>query len=491
MIEPPKVLFVTPEVYPLVKTGGLADVSYSLPSALRELGVDARVLVPGYPAVLDQTSTVWQTFAEDVWLLPGVPLARILQGTLPGTEVPLYAIELPALFQRDGGPYQAPDGTEWVDNALRFGVLGKFAALMAHNQSMLSWRPDIVHTNDWQGGLANAYIALDSNIEAASVSTVHNVSFPGDFPPELLGALDLPGHAYQVEGVEFYGRLSFLKAGLQFADAITTVSPTYAEEIQTSEFGGGFEGLFQARSADLSGILNGIDTDVWNPETDRYLPHHYTRQDLSGKAANKAALQQRLQLPIDSQIPLLGLVSRLTYQKGIDVLCSALRNIGHRPFQLAMIGSGDPALENELAAVTHELGARAHLTIGYDESLSHLIEAGSDMFLMPSRFEPCGLNQMYSMRYGTPPIVRRTGGLADSVVDAAPTTVDDGTATGFTFGDAHAGALGEALSRALALYEHKVPWRRLQSNGMSQDFTWTRSASAYLSLYKSLISPSA
>lgn len=484
-----QVLFVTSEVYPLVKTGGLADVSDALPRALRNHGVDVRVLLPGYPAVLAGIDT--DVFADDVWVLPGVPSARILSGVLPHSEVPAFIIDLPALYQREGGPYQGPDGADWLDNPIRFGVLGKLAALFAHEDSLFSWRPDIVHVNDWQGGLANAHIALNPAMRARTVTTVHNVAFPGGYSPQLLSALDLPGQSYQVEGLEFYGQLSFLKAALHYADRITTVSPTYAEELKTDAYGGGFQGLFAHRADVLSGILNGIDTTVWDPRTDTYLPHHYDQGDLTGKQANKLALQRRLGLEANPEVPVLGLVSRLTYQKGIDLLCQALLTLRHRPFQLAMLGSGDPGLEHDLSAVVNQLGGRAHLTVGYDEALSHHIEAGADLFLMPSRFEPCGLNQMYSMRYGTPPVVRHTGGLADSVVHATPQTLRNRQATGFSFRDPDAGALTHCLGEALDTYHRPVIFQAIQDAGMSQDFGWDRAADMYTALYEGLTRPNA
>ncbi|MEM7253419.1 MAG: glycogen synthase GlgA [Pseudomonadota bacterium] len=484
-----RVLFVSSEVYPLVKTGGLADVSYALPRALVQMGHDVRVLIPGYREVLAQLAC--EVFATDIWILPGVPYARVLAGQLPNSEVPVFVLDLPALYQRDGGPYQAADGSDWHDNPIRFGALGKLAALFVHEQSVMDWRPDIVHLNDWQPGLAAAHIALNPSMRAHTVTTVHNVAFPGSYSPELLNALDIPGFAYQVEGLEFYGQLSFLKAGLHYADRLTTVSPTYAEELKTDAFGGGFQGLFAARSDRLRGILNGIDTDVWDPATDPLLNHHYDRRHLGGKTRNKSLLQRQLGLPVDPHVPVLGLISRLTYQKGIDLLCQAIRELNDRTFQLALLGSGDPTLEHELWTVCDQLGARAHLTIGYDESLSHLIEAGADFFLMPSRFEPCGLNQMYSMRYGTPPIVRRTGGLADSVVHADRFAIRNGDATGFVFDTPSATALANCIRQALDVFAQPEQYQSVQYIGMSCDFSWNRQALAYESLYDELNQPNA
>ena len=493
-----RVLFVTSEAYPLIKTGGLADVSYSLPNALRKLDVDVRLLLPGYPSVLDKLMFV--EVHENLVLFPNKEPVRILGGFIQGGINPIYVIDCPSLYMREGGPYQDKHGNEWSDNALRFAFLSKVAALFGEHR--LLFKPHILHCNDWQSGLAPAYLAHSSvHFRAKSVMSVHNIAYQGVFGTELAGlfglpstdmlravkSLGLPEDSFKVQGVEYYGRLSFLKAGLHYADWITTVSPTYAKDIQTAAFGYGLQGLLAARQHQLTGILNGIDTEAWNPATDRHLVKHYHVEDMAGKAENTRILRSKLGLEQTPRKPIIGMITRLTYQKGLDLLVPIIPDIIHQGAQLVLLGSGDKELESRLQQYARLLPTQISVTLGYDEALAHQIEAGADIFLMPSLFEPCGLNQMYSMHYGTVPIVRRTGGLADTVIDANPIQIERKTATGFVFEEEHPQQLLECVQRALKAFRNKELWQMLQINGMMRDFSWYHSAQEYVALYHQLL----
>ncbi|MCK9200522.1 MAG: glycogen synthase GlgA [Gallionella sp.] len=478
-----KVLFATSEIAPLIKTGGLADVSGALPAALCKLGVDARVLVPGYTPVLAQLSqhNVVATFDS----LPGFPPARLLMGDME-SDVPLLVLDCPELYQRAGGPYQDTSGHDWPDNARRFALLSRVAAILASGDSPLPWKADILHCNDWQTGLAPAYLNLWHS-GTPSVMTIHNMAFQGVFPPHLLNELHLPPSSFGIDGVEYYGNLSFLKAGLYYADHITTVSPNYANEIQHERLGFGMQGLLAQRRDDLTGILNGIDTDEWNPASDGYLAKTYSATRMAGKAANKQALQQRMGLSVEPDRPLLGVISRFTYQKGLDLLLEIAPRLVELPVQLVMLGSGEPGMQDAARALAARYPGRIAAHVGFSEELSHLIEAGADMFVMPSRFEPCGLNQFYSQRYGTPPIVHATGGLADSVIDCTPETLKDGSASGFVFSGMTADNLHTTILRAVELYRDQKQWKALRKNCMDKDFSWQRSAEAYLEIYRKVL----
>jgi starch synthase len=474
-----KVLFATSEVAPLIKTGGLADVSSALPAALRAIGMDVRVLVPGYNQVIEQLAhhQVLARFDD----LPGFPAARLLSGTL-ANDVPLFVLDCPNLYQREGGPYQNTQGYDWADNALRFGMLSKVAAVLGSSASPLAWHPDLVHCNDWQTGLTPAYLHFATG-SAPSIISIHNLAFQGNFPPATVQQLHLPPSCYSIDGVEFYGNMSFLKAGLFYADHITTVSPNYAREIQQAELGFGMQGLLTARSAHLTGILNGIDTGEWDPATDTFIAQQYSSSNMTGKDANKKDLQGRMGLDIKPDVPLLGVVSRFTHQKGLDMLLEIAPLLTGLPVQLAMLGSGDAQMQNTARALSHLYPGKVGAMIGFSEELSHRIEAGADMFVMPSRFEPCGLNQMYSQRYGTPPIVNATGGLVDSVVDCTPATFRAGTASGFVFDGMTAENLFAAIQRAVGLYRDRHKWKILCKNCMVKDFSWKASAAAYRAVY--------
>jgi starch synthase len=458
-------LFVAPECAPLTKTGGLGDVCGALPAALRGLGVDVRVLIPGYREVLGQISS--KELAR--MSLLGLEL-RLLAARIG--SVPFLVIDCPQLYERSGGPYQSAQGEDWPDNGLRFGLLSKVAAVLGAEDSPLPWQPAIVHCNDWPGGLAPVFLAGRAR-RAKTVMTVHNLAFQGNFDPGLMGRLGVAPEHFSIEGVEFHGRLSFLKGGIAYSDAVTTVSPTYAREIQTPELGCGMDGLLRSRRHALAGILNGIDTAAWNPAADPLIAERYDASSLERKKANKQALQRRMRLAVDGDIPLLGQVGRLTHQKGSDLVAGAADELASMG-QLVVLGSGDREHERALRTIAERHPGRVAIQVGFDEALAHLIEAGADLFLMPSRYEPCGLNQMYSQRYGTPPVVRATGGLADTVEDEV---------TGFVFDEAGSPALAAAARRALAAYREPGRWKDLQRAGMSRDFSWNAAARRYADLY--------
>lgn len=480
-----RILYGTAEAEPLVKMGGLGEVGGALPVALRRPGVDIRLLMPAYRGVVEAIQG--EPVGESFKVIPGVeePM-QLFQGRMPNSDQPVYAVACPALYDRDGGPYTNEDGEDWPDNALRFGVLSKVAALFGSATGLADWAADVIHCNDWHTGLAPAYLLHDRRARARSVISIHNLTFQGNFSPELLGPLGLPKSCFITDGVEFYGQLSFLKAGLYYADYITTVSPGYAREIQTPEFGFGMEGLLAHRRNRLTGILNGIDSTQWDPQLDPYLPARFGPQDLIGKAVNKQLLQERVGLKPSAETIVVGMVSRFTYQKGVDLVLSIAEELLQQPVQLVILGSGDRHYEIEWSRFAWDHPYNVSVTIGYDVALAHLIEAGADLFLMPSRFEPCGLNQMYSMRYGTPPVVHRTGGLADSVVDATPRTLLEGTATGFVFANANPAELLACISRALLAFQDRKTWQKIQYNGMIKTFDWETSATQYLKIYQAL-----
>ena len=490
-----RILFVTSEAFPLIKTGGLADVSGSLPAALKALGTDIRLLIPGYPSVLQKL--VNPQYLCAVEQLPVVGRADLMMGTMPDTNLTVIAINCPSLYERDGGPYINNKGFDWEDNPIRFGVLSKIAALLSSPQSPLNhipaghelqnWQPDIVHCNDWQTGLTPAYMKLIHPSQAKSLLSVHNLAFQGCYDASMVEKLALPRSSFQIQGLEYYGQLSFLKAGIFYADTLSTVSPTYAKEIQTAEYGFGMQGLLDLRGHEIQGILNGIDINEWNPEADPHLVKGYSNSRIAGKKLVKTTLQQHLGLQIDASAPVLGVVSRLTHQKGLDLLLDIAPDLMAKGCQVALLGSGETVLENSFKALAEQYPTQFSVTIGYNESLSHQIMAGSDMFIMPSRFEPCGLNQLYGLRYGTPPIVTQTGGLADSVTDANETTLKSHTATGFTLAEVSASALLKTIERALGYFAEAKIWREIQRNAMKVDVSWKLSAQAYLDLYKKLL----
>ncbi len=476
-----RVLFIASECAPLIKTGGLADVVGALPKALGAVGTDVRVLLPAYPGLLDGLEA-------DGEAIPTRPLfgrrARVVPGRRAGLR--LLLLDAPRLFGRPGNPYVGKNGKDWPDNHKRFGALSAVGAWLADGK-LPGWRPDVVHAHDWQAGLAPAYLALSKSKTASrSVITVHNIAFQGLFPRKTMAELKLPASGFVQSGFEFYGEVGFLKAGLVYADAITTVSPTYARELTTPEYGMGLEGVIAQRRGSLTGILNGIDLDAWNPASDPDIAVPYDRSQLQGKSKNKAALQRRLGLTADARAPLFCVVSRLTRQKGLDLLLDALPHLLWRGGQLALLGSGDADLEKSFAAAARANPGRVAVSLGYDEPLSHLMQAGADAILIPSRFEPCGLTQLYGLRYGTLPVVAHTGGLADTVIDANDAAIKANCATGFQFAPTTLSALRDALDRACDAFADKRLWRGMQRRAMKHPVGWDVSAAAYAALYQQL-----
>jgi len=479
---PLRVLSVASELYPLIKTGGLADVAGALPLALRHEDMDVRTLIPGYPAVLHRLDDAQPVHSFDN-LFGGQ--ARLLAATAAmGLE--LLVLDAPHLFDRPGNPYRRESGGDWPDNPQRFAALSRVAADIGLG-ALPSFVPDILHAHDWQAGLAPAYLHYAGGPRPGTVMTVHNLAFQGGCPPSLLGELGLPPHAYAIDGVEYYGGIGFLKAGLWAADRITTVSPSYALEIQTDAGGMGLGGLLRTRAGVLSGIINGIDEDVWNPATDPHLAATYTPATCATtRAVNKVALQQRQGLEVDPRRMLFGVVSRLEWQKGLDLLLDRIPALLELRAQLVLLGAGDPGLQAGFLAAQQANPGRIGVTIGYDESLAHQIQAGSDALVVPSRFEPCGLTQLCALHYGAVPVVARAGGLADTVIDANEASLAAGVATGLQFQPDSGDQLAAALGRAAALWHDRPAWQRLQQNGMAAPVGWTGPARHYAALFRAL-----
>jgi starch synthase len=477
--RPLRILYVTSECAPWVKTGGLGDVSAALPAALAALGHDVRVLMPAYRAVLAALGA--RRVVARLAAAARLPPAVVLGARLP-SGVPAWLVHCPALYDRDGGPYQDASGADWADNALRFGLLAYAAVALARRGGRV-WRPQLIHGNDWQAGLVPAYLHYYAGPRPATLQCVHNLAFQGLFPPQAVEALGLPAASFAPQDVEFFGRLSFLKAGLRFADAIVAVSPTYAREIQREPLGFGLQGLLAERGADLHGIVNGIDLREWDPARDPLIARTYDAARLEAKQDDKRALQDAMGLPRDGAAMLFGFVARLTEQKGADLLPALAPRLAAVGAQLAVLGTGDAALEHAVAQAARAHPRSCAARIGFDEALAHGVMAGADAFLMPSRFEPCGLNQMYGQRYGTPPVAHATGGLCDTIVDADPASLADGSASGFLFRAPVAEAFWDAIARARAAWHDAPLWRALQRNGMAKDFGWEASARAYARLY--------
>jgi starch synthase len=473
-----QLLFATSEAHPLAKTGGLADVSRALPLALQRQGVDVRIVMPAYPRAIAQLRNPQVA----VRLAPayGIDDGVLIAGTFPDCDLPVWLVSSAKLFGRAGGLYQDDAGNTWPDNALRFAFLSKVAADLALGRTAIAWRPDVVHANDWHTGLVLLFVSQHQGRRPSTVFTTHNMAFQGNFAPDEVPDLGLAVGA----DIEFYGRISYLKAGLRYADRVTTVSPTYARQILTPEYGCGLDGDLKLRGADFSGILNGIDETTWNPATDPFLAANYRLHDMAGKRYCKHEFQRELGLPTEPDTPLIGFVSRLTDQKMADTLIEALPWIAAQGAQLAVVGEGDRTLETALADAADRNPAWLTVTIGYDEVLAHKLQAGSDILLAPARFEPCGLTQLYALRYGTLPVVRRTGGLADTVVDTNNSSISERTATGFVFNDPSSSSMIFALSRALALYRDPLHWRLLQLQAMTREFGWDASAGRYMDLYR-------
>jgi starch synthase len=472
------VLLVASEIYPLAKTGGLADVCGALPKALREAGVDVRLLMPAYPSAIANVAGL-----RRVGELAGVGAsASLLAGTLPGTELPIWLLDCAHLYQRPGTPYQDVNGSEWPDNALRYGALCRAAVEIACGRAA-PWRADVVHCNDWHTGLIPLLLRSEGAMRPRSVFTIHNAAFQGNVALSAAQMLGLDADASTLAGIEYYGQMSFLKSGTVFADKITTVSPTYARELRTPEYGCGMHGVFESRAADLLGILNGIDTEVWNPARDEHLARRYSSGDRNGKRECKAALQASLGLRVDENAPLAISASRLTTQKMADVLLRELPDLmrGHPDMQFALLGCGDRGLESGFEQFARGHPGRVAVEIGYREAAAHRLHAGADILLHGARFEPCGLAQLYAMQYGTIPVVRRVGGLADSVFDVNSAS---SAANGFVFDDSTGAALRRAVDRCLAMYAgDRGSWNALIDRAMRADFSWRRSAKNYTALF--------
>ena len=484
------VLFAASEMYPLIKTGGLADVAWSLPQALAEEGADVRIVLPAYQEIMKQITK----FQIVGWLkLPGVEreyTARVLEINDTSLPVKVWLIDIPLLFCRPGNPYSDPEGFDWPDNAERYAVFSRAVAALAVDRASIGWVPDVVHCNDWQTGLVPAFLSLESS-PVIKIFTIHNLAYGGHYSHDEFVSLKLPSEWWSHELLEFYNGFSMLKAGIVFSDHVTTVSPTYAGEICTPKFGYGFEGLLHSREHKLTGILNGIDMDQWNPASDPYLAQNYDSAGdklMVAKRANRQALLKELganSKQSRSAAPVLGFIGRLVEQKGVDLLLKVIpKLLANTRARFVILGSGQPDYEKRLQRLAELHPERVFLYLGYSEALAHRIEAGSDLFLMPSRFEPCGLNQLYSLRYGTPPVVHSTGGLADTVVHASAEALRLGTATGFVFTQQNADALYDVIDYALSLRRRPKVWKQLVQNSMSQRFDWHDSAQQYLDLYQ-------
>jgi len=480
-----RVLHVCTEIYPVLKTGGLADVTGALPLALSRLGCDTRMLVPGFPLFHEHL-----TDQKLVFELPprfGAYSIRVFLGTLPDSGLKTYFIDAPGLFDRPGNPYTNAAHQDYFDNYRRFALLCWISARIAEGMDP-SWTPEVVHAHDWHAGLAPAYLKASEFWNrrklAGSIFTVHNLAYQGNFPGHTFGEIDLPPQFFGVDGVEFHGQLSFLKAGLMYADKITTVSPTYAREILRPEQSCGLDGVLHQRANDLYGILNGVDTDVWNPSSDTALTTHYDTQTLANKKKCKTALQEETGLRVQDDAPLFSIVSRLAVQKGLDLVLDSLPEILRRGGQLVILGSGDASMESAFRNAAYANPHAVSIQIGFDERKSHRIMAGSDIILVPSRYEPCGLTQLYGLRYGTLPLVHRVGGLADTVVNCSDENRINGTATGFTFDGFYYDAFIQTVHHAFDLFGRKAEWHKLQLTAMRQQFSWNSAARQFLPLYE-------
>ncbi|WGY73534.1 glycogen synthase GlgA [Burkholderia cepacia] len=481
-----RVLHVCTEIYPLLKTGGLADVTGALPAAQARLGCDARVVVPGFPAL--RAGVIDPQLVAELGPCFGARDVRLYRGELPDSGVTAYVIDAPDLYARPGNPYADAQDHAYPDNHRRFALLGWAAARIAQGLDP-QWHPQVVHCHDWHAGLAPAYLKAAEAAERrklpGSVLTVHNLAYQGVFDEYVFNELGLPRHFFGMDGMEFHGKVSFLKAGLFFADQLTTVSPTYAREIQDSRQGCGLDGLLRSRARDLTGILNGIDDAVWNPAADPAIAACYDVEKLTGKSRCKSALRKELDLAPDTA-PLFGVVSRITEQKGLHLILAALPDLVRRGGQFVLLGTGDLELEMAFKRAAAAYPGAVAVVIGYDEQMSHRIIAGSDVIMVPSRFEPCGLTQLYGLRYGTLPLVRRIGGLADTVVDASLENLADETANGFVFDAFDVEDLSAAVRRAFALYARPAAWKKVQRHGMRLHFGWHDAAGQFLEIYRSI-----
>jgi len=477
---PLRVLAVASEGFPFIKTGGLADVVGALPGALAPEGIAVTTLLPGYPAVMGALGPI--EASEPVADFFGAP-ARLVRATTAGRD--LLVLDAPHFFARSGSPYLAPSGSDWPDNAMRFAALGRATAQAAQGIGAMPGF-DAVHAHDWQAGLAPAYLRF-SGSRVPTLFTIHNLAFQGQFPAHVFGLLGLPPEAFRTAGLEYFGMVGYLKSGIWFADRVSTVSPGYAAEIRMPQWGMGLDGLLRGRGSAVSGILNGLDTTEWNPAADAHLPSRFTAETIAARAVNKQELQARMGLAARPDAPLFAFIGRLAWQKGVDLILEALPAIFDQGGQLAILGSGEPALEERIQGATGAQTGRLGSYIGFDEGLARLCYGGADFILMPSRFEPCGLGQLCALRYGAPPIVARVGGLADSVVDANEMALASGVGTGFNFAPVGEEMLGAAIERAIAVYREPKLMRQVQANAMAQDVSWKRSAGKYAAVFREMV----
>ncbi|TFF24790.1 glycogen synthase GlgA [Jiella endophytica] len=478
-----QILSIASEAFPLIKTGGLADVAGALPFALAEHACRVVTLLPGYPTVMRAIETA----GADVEVLPldtvlGAP-ARILAVDLAGLK--LFVLDMPTLYDRLGGPYTDAGGHDFGDNWMRFAALSKAGAMIAQG-AVPGFLPDIVHVHDWQAALTPVYLAASNRPRPKTVLTIHNLAFQGNYPSAIFPQLELPAATWSIEGVEYYGNVGYLKGGLHACDVVTTVSPTYAKEIVTEGSGMGLDGLLRGRGSRLVGIVNGIDTRVWDPASDPALAANYSARELKPRIHNKRALEGEFGLRRENG-PILAVVSRLTWQKGLDLVAEVCDELVERGVRLVVVGSGEAMIEGTFQAAHSRHPDRVGVRIGYDEELSHRVQAGADAILIPSRFEPCGLTQLYGLRYGCIPVVAKVGGLADTVVDANYAAVSAEAATGVIFTPPDRASLLEAVDRTLGLYEEARVWRRMQAAAMKADVSWTKSARLYAGLYSDLM----
>jgi len=475
-----RVLHVCSELYPLLKTGGLADVLGALPFAQKEIGIDTRILLPAYPKIsagIENTHVVteFDNFAGHVVLRYG-----------EYNGIGIYLIDAPHLYWREGNPYHDTDYNDYADNYKRFALLGWVGAELATSLDSW-WRAEVVHAHDWHAGLVAAYL-FNKGRPAKSVFTIHNLAYQGQFAHRHLYEIGLPEGMFHVDGLELFGQISYLKAGLYYSDMVTAVSPTYAKEITTPDFAYGLQGLLTGlrEAGKLAGILNGVDQEIWHPSCDAYIQHHYKLKSIAGKKKNKADLQAYFNLPQQPDALLFVMVTRLTEQKGVDLLIATADEIVKQGGQLTILGSGAKHLEEGICQLAQRYPEHIAVKIGYDEALSHLMVAGGDVILVPSRFEPCGLTQLYGLQYGTLPLVRKTGGLADTVVDSTPENIKDRTATGFVFEQATAEDLRRSIQQAFDIWQKPRVWSALRANAMVQDFSWRKAAEQYRVLYERL-----
>ena len=494
-----RIAFISSEVFPYMKTGGLADVAASLPKALSKertessSALDVRIIMPAYPEALAKAKKVMLKLVAD-FTYDRTPI-KIWLSRLPGARTPVYLIDADFFSSREGNPYTDENGSDWQDNGFRFGFFCKVAKSIALNECFLDWEADLVHCNDWQTGLVPVFLKQAMTYRPQippSLFTIHNIAYTGCFNFTDINGLDIDAQYLSGNALEFYGRACFLKAGCTQATWISTVSPSYAEEILLPEFGYGMEGVLQTRRSSLSGILNGIDTQVWNPYKDAHISRTYNLSTLENKKLNRSALQRSMKLRRTTREPLFGFIGRLVEQKGIGLILNALPALAERGAQAVILGSGDKHLEHELSELAARFPENIAVKIGYDEKLSHQINAGADIFMMPSLFEPCGLNQMYALRYGTVPVVNAVGGLKDSVVEYALDISQGDTQTnGFVFHADDSGDLQQpfnhALQRARKAYKLKKRWYSIQRNGLTADLSWKKSAREYISLYQHIL----